>query len=804
MLLTRQGKRLEILKSVEVVELEQRTVLVESFVDISGRKLAERQLSEAKEIADQANRAKSEFLANMSHEVRTPMNGILGLCRLTLQTDLNAKQRDYLKKIMSAGESLLGVINDILDFSRIEAGKMTVERIPFDLPEVLQRPFYLIGLAAEDKGVELLLDIDPTIPKALKGDPLRLGQVLINLVNNAVKFTEYGQIVLVVRQAGQSRDDEMVLKFAVRDSGIGIPEAKQRMLFESFSQADGSITRKYGGTGLGLTISNRLVQLMGGGPIEVSSVLGQGSEFFFSLPLSVATGGGPVLQMLPEDRRGMKVLVIRENDVARELLLRMCREVGLDAHGVPTVDQAFGVISHAEDTGSPFDFVFAGQAALEHASSKPDFPGLGVPVAVMGRMFQEEMHPGNDWMDNLGHRFAWPVTHNDLLEIVYELLGEGDVSFCDGRHSSGCLAGIDKNRHFEGLTGLVVDDTALNREVAGELLAMVGVSVDVAVDGQSGVRAVRSRPYDFVIMDVQMPVIDGYQAVREIRSEPRFKDLPIIAMTAHVMAGDREKCFAAGMNGYVSKPVDPDRLYEELSRVLGVSAESEVVLRNSARKTASSGRGADTPVTKQPVAPSIVVPGLDLEKTVRAMGGRGDLLERVLKSFVLDNRNATDALLQAIREENFEKIAYEAHRVKGQAAIIHAEALRKVSADIEMLGKENDIAFCKKLYPEFKREFLRVVEAIKAAIPESFRDRKSSSSDLKEVSIDERLYEHLDAFEKLLQENDFAAGEMIEVLKEHSPEALQESLQEIDDSVQSLDFDTAHELLCTLREQISL
>ena len=339
--------------------------------------------------------------------------------------------------------------------------------------------------------------------------------------------------------------------------------------------------------------------------------------------------------------------------------------------------------------------------------------------------------------------------------------------------------------------------------MAKELLAMVGVSVDLAVDGQSGVRAVRSKPYDFVLMDVQMPVIDGYQAVRKIRTEERFKDLPIIAMTAHVMDGDREKCFAAGMNGYVSKPVDPERLYGMLIDVLDLQVPTGAVRRTPDRCAEVSLGKTEERVPDNTAASPLVIPGLDLKQAVRAMGGREDLLVRVLKSFVLDNINATEALQEAVQREEFDAVSFVAHRVKGQAAIIHAEKLRQVSADLELLGKEKNINRCRELSPEFQREFQNVVDSIKSALPESFREKRVSSLDITEVAVTSELHEKLDAFEKLLQENDFAAGEMIETLKEESPEALKGYFQEIDDVVQSLEFDRAHELLCSLRERIS-
>jgi two-component system, sensor histidine kinase and response regulator len=542
--------------------------VVGSWSDIDIRKAAEQAVHAAQVELEKANEAKSAFLANMSHEIRTPMNAVLGLSHLALKTDPSPRQRDYLIKIKSSGQHLLGIINEILDFSKIEAGKLTVERVEFDLDKVLENVSNLIAEKAEEKGLELIFDIEPSVVSTrLRGDPLRLGQILINFCNNAVKFTEAGEVVIKARVAEDGGDSHL-LEFSVSDTGIGMTEAQIGRLFQAFEQADTSTTRKYGGTGLGLAISKRLAELMGG-DVGVTSELGKGSTFWFTARLGKG-GVAPRPHLLRSDLQGRRVLVIDDNSQARTVLSSMLINMAFVADEAASGEEGIEMVCQATQRSEPYEIIFVdwqmpGLDGIETSRRILALPDLSIsPHLVMVTAYGREDVMKQAEENGLENVLVKPVTSSTLFDTVVAVLRAHQETSDQFQ-----VAPSFEIARTRGTRVLLVEDNDINQEVALGLLGDAAIQVDLAENGEIAVRMAQENEYDAVLMDMQMPVMDGIEATRAIRSDPRFKNLPIIAMTANAMATDREQCLKAGMNDHIGKPIDPDQLFSVLLRWTG-------------------------------------------------------------------------------------------------------------------------------------------------------------------------------------------------------------------------------------------
>jgi two-component system sensor histidine kinase/response regulator len=764
-------------------------IVAGTVMDVTVRKQAQAAIEKARQAAEDANKAKGDFLANMSHEIRTPMNAIIGFSDLALKTGLTSRQKDYVSKIHNAGVSLLALINDILDFSKIEAGRLEIENVDFSFEQVLETVTSIASQNAYAKGLELLLNIAEDIPLDLVGDPHRLCQVLVNLVGNSVKFTEAGEVELRATLSEQT-GEKLKLRFSVRDTGIGMTAEQCSKIFQPFTQADSSTTRKYGGTGLGLSIVRRIVELMSG-QIWVESEPGKGTTFAFTAWFGLSPKKKEILQSLPEMIGGMHVLVADDNAVARDVMRNVLQSLRFRVEVVGSGEEAVEAVRKA-DGDDPFglvlmDWKMPGIDGIE-ATRRITKGGAvkNVPaVLVLSASGGGEGEGVKAQEAGAASFLLKPITPSTLFDAILRTFAPTLLP-----EKTQISMASAESRELEGARVLLAEDNEINQQIAIELLSRAGADVVLAENGREAVEKVsQGDPFDIVLMDIQMPEMDGYEATRRIRAEERFVDLPIIAMTAHVLVQERQKAAEAGINDHVSKPIDPQALFE--------------ILRRYYRKAQ-----ARAPRAAPAVAPSehVTVPeisGIDREGGLKRVAGNKELYMDLLRRYVGGQHNSAERIREALKNKDVALAERIAHTAKGVSGNIGAAEVQAVAGELEeSIGKGDTESRTEEILERFSRALETTIARIRSALEDTAESKEKTMG--RKTVDPSALREILQKLTQYAEESDSEAFEYLESIREELAAACPpEVFEKLRASLRSYNFPVALETLRLLSRDLN-
>jgi len=733
--------------------------------DATKQHLQTQQLHEAKNIAEEATEAKSMFLANMSHEIRTPMNAIIGLAYLALKTELTPKQHDYLTKIHKAGTTLLGIINDILDFSKIEAHQLTLEQINFNLDDVLANLALISSQRAHEKKLELLFDVPPNIPRSLIGDPLRLGQILINLVSNAVKFTDQGFVHLQIKETSRY-EPEITLQFIVRDTGIGMTQEHISRLFQAFTQADGSTTRRFGGTGLGLTITRHLIEQMGG-TIQVKSELDVGSQFICTVKLQLNQTSSDNRLFIPHSISGLRILVVDDNPIANDILLTALQQLPVTADAVNNAELAWSALQQAAASGTPYhllmtDWIMPGTDGLQLAQRvKTMSPSLHV-ILVTAFNYDDIQEPAKE--AGVQGFLTKPFSQSQVVDCLMQQFAppKGETA----RE----LAQIELPQ-FKQAKVLLVEDNPINQQIAVELMVVCGIHTDIAANGQEALSLLFSyqpQHYDLVFMDLQMPVMDGHETTLAIRANERFSHLPIIAMTAHALQDEKERCLVEGMNAHIAKPIDPAVFYKLLRQYLMHKL---------------SGSNLSPTVMSHHSLPELA--GLDSRTALKRVNGNQTLYLQLLQQYCREHGDTAKQISSLLSQQKLNAARPLAHSLKGVSANVGANKIANLAAQLEQsLATQQPLSSSQKIADELTTELSQLCLRIDQLDDVATNTKLNNAVPITQEAITTLM--------KKIADNDCDAldlfAEMEPGLQELMPKA---ELRQINHHLQAFDFDLA-------------
>ncbi|KPA14117.1 multi-sensor hybrid histidine kinase [Candidatus Magnetomorum sp. HK-1] len=796
--------------------------LIGVIVDVTSQKKIEFELQKSRiaaeqlaKRADEANRLKSDFLANMSHEIRTPMNAIIGLNALALKTSLTNRQKDYLVKIDQSAQSLLGILNDILDFSKIEAHKLDLESVNFNLFDVLDNLTNMFCMKQDEKQIELIFSIDRDVPSQLIGDSLRLGQILINLVNNAIKFTNKGEIIISI-SVDKLSAKQTKLSFSVQDTGIGMTEEQVNRLFQPFSQADTSTTRKYGGTGLGLTISRRLVEMMDG-KINVSSIHEKGSTFSFTAKFQLGADTGYINQ-LPEILKNKYVLVIDNNETCRNVLFYLLTNANMKVDLFSHENEFFEWFENkkADNTLPHIDLILIDYQMSEKNGLelvhilKKQYSEDEIPIILMETIYGREetiQEVSNKTINDIIVKpFSPPALYNSIINLFSP--DNPDKESAPGTEDKKDISRSD----LRGANILLVEDNLINQQVASEILSQEGIKVKIVDNGKKAVQEIKNKIkdssslYDAVLMDIQMPEMDGYEATRTINAlyaddDSKCRPFPIIAMTAHAMSGDRDRCIQAGMDDYITKPIQPEQMFKVLSR--WINQDKIVTCTQDFTKQESE------PVDPMESALKHLI-HLDLQDGVNRLGGRLKLYNSILQEFCTTHKQYSKRIDDAIQSESFIHVYEMAHTIKGVAGNLSAYALLEIASKIESFANKKDKQSCQNQISALEKAFedvfddARTLNQILKSSEKNFIPKKINKSPL--VKLDKQTIQaELRKLRQCLIDNDMSAAIVYQRVSDLlEGQSIEKELENLSHSIERLDFTGAISFLHDIAKKFSI